>query len=130
MLSRAIFSVRYAMESTHHEKKPFAKIRCLFNYNLCKATYHGLQRLQPNKRHFIIARGGFVGVHRYAGLWTGFLLLILLILLIYTPPPPPPVGNSLIELTGAEILKGTPKRYQKPADINFYPQKVPIVFPY
>lgn len=62
---------RYSKISTHQDKKPFAKIRCLFNYNLCKATYHGLQRLQPKKRHFIIARGGFVGVHRYAGLWTG-----------------------------------------------------------
>ena len=57
--------------STHADKKPFAKIRCLYNYNLCKATYQGLERLQPTKRHYIIARGGFVGVHRYAGLWTG-----------------------------------------------------------
>lgn len=64
-------STRYSTVSTHHDKKPFAKIRCLYNYNLCKATYQGLQRLQPTKRHFIIARGGFVGVHRYAGLWTG-----------------------------------------------------------
>ena len=67
------FSVRYAENSSHHDKKPFAKIRCLYNYNLCKATYKGLERLQPNKRHFIIARGGFVGVHRYAGLWTGLM---------------------------------------------------------
>ena len=65
------FSIRYAENSSNHDKKPFAQIRCLYNYNLCKATYKGLDRLQPNKRHFIIARGGFVGVHRYVGLWTG-----------------------------------------------------------
>ncbi len=62
---------RYLPNSFDPDKQPFAKIRNLYNYNLVRATFNGLQRLRPNKRNFIIARGGFVGVHRYAGLWTG-----------------------------------------------------------
>ena len=65
-------------EDTHYAntlksvgKKPFAKIRCLYSNNLCKATYVGLNRLAGNRRNFIINRGGFIGVHRHAGLWTG-----------------------------------------------------------
>jgi len=57
--------------SDAEDKVPFAKLRCLYSDNLCKATYQGLESLKPNERHFIITRGGFVGIHRYAGLWTG-----------------------------------------------------------
>ena len=62
---------RYAEKSKVVEKKPFAKIRNLFNYNLCMATHNGLNRICGHRRNFIIARGGFIGVHRFAALWTG-----------------------------------------------------------
>lgn len=39
--------------------------------NLLKATFQGLAALRPSQRNFIIARGGFAGMQRYAGLWTG-----------------------------------------------------------
>lgn len=39
--------------------------------NLLDATWHGVQKLRPNIRNFIIARGGFAGMQRFAGLWTG-----------------------------------------------------------
>ena len=39
--------------------------------NLLKATFEGLAALRPGQRNFIIARGGFAGMQRYAGLWTG-----------------------------------------------------------
>ena len=71
LVNSNVLSSRCSKVSTHHAKKPFAKLRSLYNYNLCKATYRGLEHLRPTKRHFIITRGGFVGVHRYAGLWTG-----------------------------------------------------------
>ena len=40
---------------------------------LHRATYHGLNHLvgRENKRNFIIGRGCFSGVNKYAGLWTG-----------------------------------------------------------
>ncbi len=49
------------------------KVWNLYSYNLHKATYHGLNELpgRENKRNFIIGRGSFAGMHRYAGLWTG-----------------------------------------------------------
>jgi alpha-glucosidase len=34
-------------------------------------TWDGLQRLRPETRSFIIARGGYAGVQRYAAVWTG-----------------------------------------------------------
>jgi alpha-glucosidase len=49
------------------------KIWNLYAYNLHKATYHGLNALKgrENTRNFIIGRGSFTGMHRFAGLWTG-----------------------------------------------------------
>ncbi len=39
--------------------------------NLLKATWEGIGQLRPGQRNFIIARGGYAGMQRYAGLWTG-----------------------------------------------------------
>ncbi len=52
---------------------PAMKVWSLFSYNLHKATYHGLNHLsgRENKRNFIIGRGSYSGMHRFAGLWTG-----------------------------------------------------------
>jgi alpha-glucosidase len=49
------------------------KVWNLYSYNLHKATYHGLNNLagRENKRNFIVGRGSFTGMHRYAALWTG-----------------------------------------------------------
>lgn len=38
---------------------------------LLQATWEGLGRLRTDKRNFIIARGGYAGMQRYAALWTG-----------------------------------------------------------
>jgi len=45
----------------------------LYSYNLHKATYHGLNYLRgrENKRNFIVGRGCFTGMNRFAALWTG-----------------------------------------------------------
>jgi alpha-glucosidase len=52
---------------------PFIKILNLYSYNLHKATYDGLNSLdiRCNKRNFIIGRGCYSGMHKYAALWTG-----------------------------------------------------------
>jgi alpha-glucosidase len=44
-----------------------------YSYDLHKATYHGLGHLagRENKRNFIVGRGSFTGMHRFAALWTG-----------------------------------------------------------
>jgi alpha-glucosidase len=38
---------------------------------LLKATWEGLRALRPARRNLIIARGGFAGMQKFAGLWTG-----------------------------------------------------------
>lgn len=63
------------------KETPFIKMWNLYSYNLHKATYHGLNYLaenfpetlgeRKNKRNFIVGRGSFTGMHRFAALWTG-----------------------------------------------------------
>jgi alpha-glucosidase len=50
---------------------PNAKIHNAYALNLVKATSAGLNTLRPQVRNFMIARGGYAGMHRYAALWTG-----------------------------------------------------------
>lgn len=50
---------------------PNAKLHNSYVLNLLKATWEGINQLRPAKRNFIIARGGYAGMQRYAALWTG-----------------------------------------------------------
>jgi alpha-glucosidase len=59
------------MMSYFGEYRPNAEIHNAFALNLLNATYQGLRTLRPDRRPFIIARGGYAGVQRYASLWTG-----------------------------------------------------------
>src|SRR3569623_1289282 len=52
-------------------KVPFANVRNSYALNLLRATWEGDGKLRPARRTFIIARGGYAGLQRYAGLWTG-----------------------------------------------------------
>jgi alpha-glucosidase len=60
---------------TQNKMVPSAQIHNVFALNLISATHTGLIKLRQeagvDKRPFIIARGGFTGVHRYAASWTG-----------------------------------------------------------
>jgi alpha-glucosidase len=61
--------------------QPNAVVHNAFALNLVQATYEGLSKLRSStdlagtynfeKRNFIIARGGYAGLHRYAAIWTG-----------------------------------------------------------
>ena len=63
------------------EYVPNALVHNSFAINLIEATYAGLTKLRASeefegtynykKRNFIIARGGYAGVHRSAAIWTG-----------------------------------------------------------
>jgi alpha-glucosidase len=50
---------------------PHAQIHNAYALNLLSATYGGLQKLKPERRPFIIGRGGYAGMQRYSALWTG-----------------------------------------------------------
>lgn len=54
-------------------KVPFISVWNEYSFNLHKATYEGLRQLESRKnlRNFIIGRGSFTGLNKYAGLWTG-----------------------------------------------------------
>jgi alpha-glucosidase len=59
------------MVDDNHVYQPSAKIHNAYVQFLLRATWEELARLRPEKRNFIIARGGYAGLQRYAGLWTG-----------------------------------------------------------
>lgn len=65
--------IKKSEEDGEYEEVPVMRIWNLYSYNLHKATYHGLNNLRgrENKRNFIIGRGCFTGMQRFAGLWTG-----------------------------------------------------------
>ncbi len=65
--------IKKSEDDGEYEQVPVMRIWNLYSYNLHKATYHGLNNLpgRENKRNFIIGRGCFTGMQRFAGLWTG-----------------------------------------------------------
>lgn len=50
---------------------PNAQLHNSYVNNLLDATWNGINALAPQRRNFIIARGGYAGMQRYAALWTG-----------------------------------------------------------
>ena len=53
------------------EKTTHAKNRNTFALLMSRATYEGLERLQPNRRPYVITRAAYAGIQRYATMWTG-----------------------------------------------------------
>lgn len=53
------------------EYSTHSKNRNVFALLMARATYEGLQRLQPDKRPFVITRAGYAGYQRYTTMWTG-----------------------------------------------------------
>lgn len=53
------------------ENSTHAKNRNVFALLEARATFEGLERLQPDKRPYIITRAGYAGIQRYSTMWTG-----------------------------------------------------------
>lgn len=52
-------------------RSSYGKNRNTFALNMARATYEGLEQLQPNRRPFVITRAAYAGIQRYAVAWTG-----------------------------------------------------------
>ncbi len=52
-------------------RSSYGQNRNVFALNMARATFEGLQRLQPDRRPFVITRAGYAGVQRYSTMWTG-----------------------------------------------------------
>jgi alpha-glucosidase len=53
------------------EKSTHAKNRNVFALLMSRATYEGLERLQPDRRPFVVTRAAYAGIQRYSTMWTG-----------------------------------------------------------
>jgi alpha-glucosidase len=60
-----VFSFDEGENSTH------AKNRNVFALLMARATYEGLERLQPDRRPYVITRAAYAGIQRYSTMWTG-----------------------------------------------------------
>lgn len=47
------------------------KVHNLYGYQMTKAAALGIQRSMPEKRALLFSRSSYIGMHRYAGIWTG-----------------------------------------------------------
>lgn len=69
------FPLGLLLDNGQGQRLPNAKLHNIYGLNLLDATWNGITALRKeakqNKRSFIIARGGYAGMQRYAGLWTG-----------------------------------------------------------
>jgi len=111
---------------TQMKMVPSAEIHNVFALNLISATHTGLVNLRKtanvDKRPFIIARGGFTGVHRYAASWTGdsasdwnFMAILIPEILNFglsgQPMAGADVGGFAVSSTGFDDpANGTPKQ--------------------
>lgn len=47
------------------------KVHNLYGYNMTRAAAEGLAEFDPAKRYLLFSRSSYIGMHRYAGIWTG-----------------------------------------------------------
>ena len=47
------------------------EIHNVYGMENTRATYEGMQKLEPNQRPFVMTRASYAGGHRYAATWTG-----------------------------------------------------------
>lgn len=47
------------------------QVHNLYGYYVTRAAAEGLARANPNRRYLLFSRSSFIGMHRYAGIWTG-----------------------------------------------------------
>lgn len=62
-------------ESFYHEyrgeKIRHDRLHNLYGYMMTRAAGEAFQKLSPEKRILMFSRSSFIGMHRYAGVWTG-----------------------------------------------------------
>lgn len=47
------------------------KVHNLYGYNMTRSAGEGLKEIESNKRFLLFSRSSYIGMHRYAGIWTG-----------------------------------------------------------
>lgn len=53
------------------QRVPHEHVRNAYGHLQARATREGLEKLAPERRHFVLSRSGGAGVQRWAALWTG-----------------------------------------------------------
>ena len=57
--------------SARHGARTHLEVHNLYGQCMSRATFEGLSRLFPERRPFVLSRAGFLGIQRYAWVWTG-----------------------------------------------------------
>ncbi|HKR01067.1 MAG TPA: glycoside hydrolase family 31 protein, partial [Pyrinomonadaceae bacterium] len=59
------------VSNDENENSTHARNRNVFALLMARATYEGLERLQPDRRPYVITRAAYAGIQRYSTMWTG-----------------------------------------------------------
>lgn len=47
------------------------KVHNMYGYMMTKSASQGLEEIAPDRRFLLFSRSSYIGMHRYAGIWTG-----------------------------------------------------------
>ncbi len=47
------------------------RVHNLYGYKMTQSAAKGLEGIEPDKRFLLFSRSSYIGMHRYAGIWTG-----------------------------------------------------------
>ncbi|MEN9202663.1 MAG: glycoside hydrolase family 31 protein [Thermostichus sp. DG_1_6_bins_120] len=60
-----------APQGSPPEVTTHAEVHNLYGLMMARASREGLERLNPDRRPFVLTRSGFAGIQRWAAVWTG-----------------------------------------------------------
>lgn len=80
-----VFELRYRAETLANSQKDYqsfyhnvngemvkhSEVHNLFGFNMTRAAAEGFEKVAPDKKLLLFSRSSYIGMHRYAGLWTG-----------------------------------------------------------
>ncbi|MBE6049269.1 MAG: alpha-glucosidase [Clostridium sp.] len=70
-MSNSIDDYRNMYQKVNGKLVSHYDIHNLYGFNMTRAAYEGLEKIDSNKRFLLFSRASIIGAHRFGGVWTG-----------------------------------------------------------
>lgn len=70
-MSNSIDDYKNMHQNVNGEFVSHYDIHNLYGFNMTRAAYEGLEKIDSNKRFLLFSRASIIGAHRFGGIWTG-----------------------------------------------------------